>query len=305
MIPDYQTCMLPLLRFAADNKVHKLSEAVDYISKLYKLSDIENNQLLPSGTQTIIFNRVGWARTYLKKAGLLEDPKRGTFQITQRGLELLNDNIKELNTKYLEKYPEFIAFRTKKNNDDEDQNKKEEAQDFLITPEESIEFGNKKLKEALSDEIINKIKECSPSFFEKLVVDLLVKMGYGGTLKEAGQVKGKSGDEGIDGIIKEDKLGLDVIYIQAKRWENVVGRPEIQKFAGALLGQKAKKGIFITTSWYTKDAIDFVRNLDSKIVLIDGEMLTELMIEYNLGVSIYKTYEVKKIDSDYFNDEIF
>lgn len=305
MIPDYQACMLPLLKFASDEKIHTLPEAVTHIANLFHLTEEEKQQMLPSGLQAVIFNRVGWARTYLKKAGLLEDPKRATFKITNRGLDLLKENLPEISTKYLNRYEEFVAFRNKKTDKNHVENVLNEENDSNITPEESIEFGFQKLKESVSEDIITKIKECSPGFFERLVVELLVKMGYGGTLKEAGQVLGKSGDGGIDGIIKEDKLGLDVIYIQAKRWENVVGRPEIQKFAGALLGQKAKKGIFITTSWFTSDALDFVKNLDSKIVLIDGEMLTDLMIEFNLGVSTYKSYELKKIDSDYFVEEDF
>jgi restriction system protein len=295
--------MLPLLKFASDEKIHTLPEAVAYIASLFNLTEEEKKQMLPSGTQTIIFNRVGWAKTYLKKAGLLEDPKRATFRITKRGIDLLKENPPEINTKYLTRYEEFVAFQNNKS--EKNKNVISEETQSNITPEESIEFGFQKLKDSVSEDIINKIKECSSNFFEKLVVELLVKMGYGGTLKEAGQVLGKSGDGGIDGIIKEDKLGLDVIYIQAKRWENVVGRPEIQKFAGALLGQKAKKGIFITTSWFTNEALDFVKNLDSKIVLIDGEMLTDLMIEYNLGVSTYKIYELKRIDNDYFVEDDF
>ncbi len=305
MIPNYQSCMLPLLKFASDEKIHTLPEAVAYIASLFNLTEEEKKQMLPSGTQTIIFNRVGWAKTYLKKAGLLEDPKRATFRITKRGIDLLKENPPEINTKYLTRYEEFVVFQNNKSEKNKNKNVISEETQSNITPEESIEFGFQKLKDSVSEDIINKIKECSSNFFEKLVVELLVKMGYGGTLKEAGQVLGKSGDGGIDGIIKEDKLGLDVIYIQAKRWENVVGRPEIQKFAGALLGQKAKKGIFITTSWFTNDALDFVKNLDSKIVLIDGEMLTDLMIEYNLGVSTYKIYELKRIDNDYFVEDDF
>jgi len=297
--------MLPLLKFASDDKIHTLPEAVASIAKTFNLNEEEKQQMLPSGLQAVIFNRVGWARTYLKKAGLLEDPKRATFRITKRGLDLLSEHPSEINTKYLNRYEEFVAFRNKKNDKSNNNNVISEENESNVTPEESIEFGFQKLKDSVSEDLINKIKECSPGFFEKFVVELLVKMGYGGTLKEAGKVLGKSGDEGIDGIIKEDKLGLDVIYIQAKRWENVVGRPEIQKFAGALLGQKAKKGIFMTTSWFTNEALDFVRNLDSKIVLIDGEMLTDLMIEFNLGVSTYKSYELKKIDSDYFVEEDF
>jgi restriction system protein len=297
--------MLPLLQFCEDQKIHTLGEAVNYISGIFGLSDDEKNQVLPSGLQTIIVNRVGWAKTYLKKACLIEDPKRATIRITQRGIELLKEKPKEINTKYLERFDEFVIFRKKKGigESGKDAEASSMVDQIEKTPEESIEYGYSKLKESISEDIIGKIKECSATFFERLVIELLVKMGYGGTLKEAGKVIGKTGDGGIDGIIKEDKLGLDVIYVQAKRWENVVGRPEIQKFAGALLGQKAKKGIFITTSWYTNDALEFVRNLDSKIVLIDGEMLTELMIEYNLGVSPYKSFELKKLDSDYFTEE--
>ena len=301
MIPDYQACMLPLLKFVSDKNEHNMKEVIDHFNILFDLTDEEKTRMLPSGLQSVIMNRAGWARTYLKKAGLIEQPKRAFFQITQRGLDLLNEGIKEINIKVLDRYEEFKAFRAKKIDQIEDD--KNEIRSDIKTPEESIEIGFQRLNDSISEDIIIKVKECSPSFFEKLVVDLFIKMGYGGSLKDAGHVIGKSGDGGIDGIIKEDKLGLDVIYIQAKRWENVVGRPEIQKFAGALLGQKAKKGIFITTSWFTAEAKDFVKGLDNKIILIDGEMLAELMLEYNLGVSIYKSYNLKRVDSDYFIEE--
>jgi len=301
MIPDYQACMLPLLKFVSDKNEHNMKEVIDHFNNLFDLTDEEKTRMLPSGLQSVIMNRAGWARTYLKKAGLIEQPKRAFFQITQRGLDLLNEGIKEINIKVLDRYEEFKAFRAKKIDQIEDD--KNEIRSDIKTPEESIEIGFQRLNDSISEDIIIKVKECSPSFFEKLVVDLFIKMGYGGSLKDAGHVIGKSGDGGIDGIIKEDKLGLDVIYIQAKRWENVVGRPEIQKFAGALLGQKAKKGIFITTSWFTAEAKDFVKGLDNKIILIDGEMLAELMLEYNLGVSIYKSYNLKRVDSDYFIEE--
>lgn len=303
MIPDFQTCMLPLLNATSDGNTHTLKEAVEIIANKFNLSDDERNAKISSG-QSIIGNRVGWACTYLKKAGLLIAPKRGLFQITERGREELQSNPKLINIKYLEKYDEFRAFRIKKEENKIDAEEKESVVcQNNITPEEAIAFGYSTLNQVVSEEILKRIRECSSEFFEKLVVELLVKMGYGGTLKEAGKVVGKSGDGGIDGIINEDKLGLDVIYIQAKRWENVVGRPEIQQFAGALLKPKAKKGVFITTSRYTKEALAFVENLDLKIILIDGEMLAELMLEYNLGVSTYKNYELKKIDNDYFEDE--
>jgi len=300
-IPDYQSFMLPLLKYAADNQEHSFNDAIDFLSKELNITDEERNYLLPSGTQFIVDNRIGWAKTYLLKAGLLESTRRGFFKITQKGLDYLKNNPSDLNTKILMQFEEFKNFRnTRKSKEEkEDQYEKETT----YTPQEALEYGLSKINETLADDLINRIKQCSPSFFEKLVIDLLVKMGYGGSKQEAAQVIGKSGDEGIDGIIKEDKLGLDVIYVQAKRWENVVGRPEIQKFVGALAGQNANKGIFITTSYFTKDAEEYAKGLSTKLILIDGKKLTDLMIEYNVGVSIIDTIQIKKIDSDYFNIE--
>lgn len=297
MIPDYQTCMLPLLKYAEDKNEHKFSDAVEYLSDEFALTKEERQALLPSKTQDVITNRIGWARTYLKKAGLLEDTRRGYFKITERGLSVLSENLEKLSTKYLQKFDEFIAFHEKHTEKDISS---EIELTTEATPEEMLETGFAKLSENLIDDLLAKIGESSPSFFEHLVVDLLVHMGYGGSFSEAAQVVGKSGDEGIDGIIKEDKLGLDTIYIQAKRWKGVVGRPEIQKFAGALLGQKASKGVFITTSSFTKEAEEYVSNVDRKVVLIDGTKLATLMIEHNVGISTVRTFEIKRIDSDYF-----
>ena len=297
MIPDYQTCMLPLLKYAEDKNEHKFSDAVEYLSDEFALTKEERKELLPSKTQDVITNRIGWARTYLKKAGLLEDTRRGYFKITERGLSVLSENLEKLSTKYLQKFDEFIAFREKHTEKDISS---EIELTIEATPEEMLETGFAKLSENLIDDLLAKIGESSPSFFEHLVVDLLVHMGYGGSFSEAAQVVGKSGDEGIDGIIKEDKLGLDTIYIQAKRWKGVVGRPEIQKFAGALLGQKASKGVFITTSSFTKEAEEYVSSVDRKVVLIDGTKLATLMIEHNVGISTVRTFEIKRIDSDYF-----
>ena len=299
MIPDYQTCMLPLLKYAADNKEHKFSDAVDVLSNQFKLTKEEREELLPSKTQEVISNRIGWARTYMKKAGLLEDTRRGYFKITERGLGVINENLEKITTKYLGKFDEFKEFRQKHN---EKESISENITTNDATPEEMLETGYAKLSENLVDDILSKIAECSPSFFEHLVVDLLVHMGYGGSFSEAAQIVGKSGDEGIDGIIKEDKLGLDTIYIQAKRWKGVVGRPEIQKFAGALLGQKASKGVVITTSTFTKEADEYASSVDRKVVLIDGEKLASLMIEHNVGISTIRTFEIKRIDSDYFEN---
>ncbi|MBN1274238.1 MAG: restriction endonuclease [Candidatus Aminicenantes bacterium] len=294
-IPDYQSIMLPLLKFAGDQKEHSMREAVEALAAEFKLSDEERKELLPSGQQAVFDNRVGWARTYMKKAGLLESQRRGYFQIMERGLDVLKENPSEINVKYLEQFPEFIEFRNLRKEKEE-----EKIEDTKATPEETIESAYLQLRDELASELLEHVKNMSPSFFERLVVDLLVKMGYGGTRKDAGEAFQKSRDEGIDGIIREDRLGLDVIYVQAKRWENPVGRPEIQKFAGALQGQRAKKGIFITTSQFSKDAEEFVKKIDSKIVLIDGESLARFMIDHNIGVSPSSAYEIKRIDMDYF-----
>jgi len=300
-IPDYQTFMLPLLKLTQDEIEHKRKDVVDALADQFHLSEQEKVELLPSGNNRVIYSRVGWAATYLKKSKLLEAPKRGCLKITQRGIEVLKQNPKTINNDFLRQFPEFNEFVSVKKKKDDKDTKDVPVSIDSQTPEELLENSYEALNDDLSQELLQIIKDSSPNFFELLVIDLLVKMGYGGSRKDAGQAVGKSGDEGIDGIIKEDKLGLDAIYIQAKRWENVIGRPEVQKFAGALQGQRAKKGIFITTSRFTKEAIGYVSNIDNKIILIDGEKLTELMIEHNVGVSTVASYEIKKIDSDYFD----
>jgi restriction system protein len=304
MIPDYQTLMLPLLKLVSDGKEYKLNEAVERLGKQFNLSNEERSELLPSGQTFVFASRVGWAKTYLKKSGLLDTPKRGIITITKRGKDVLKENVSEINVKYLKRYPEFLEFHSPKR---ENANVNDaifiEEVKLQQTPEEQIEFGYQNIRKALAQEILTKLKNVHPSFFEKIVVELLVKMGYGGSIAEAGKATRYSNDEGIDGIIKEDKLGLDVIYVQAKRWEGVVGRPELHKFVGALAGQGAKKGIFITTSSFTKDAEQYTPKNETKIVLIDGEKLAQYMIDYNLGVSVQNSYEIKKIDSDYFEEE--
>lgn len=300
-IPDYQSIMLPLLQLCSDMKERQLRDAIEALAVPFKLTPEELNEMLPSGQQAVFTNRVAWARTYLKKAGLLENTRRSFFKITQRGLDVLKSNPTSINVKFLDKFPEFVEFRSaskksSKNSDDLDTT-------IDATPEETLETAYQNLRQNLATELLQTIKSCSPSFFEKLVIDLLVSMGYGGTRKDAGTAVGRSGDGGIDGIINEDRLGLDVIYIQAKRWENPVGRPEIQKFAGALQGQRAKKGIFITTSNFTNEAHDYVSRIDSKIILINGTLLTSLMFDHGVGVTKLTTYELKRIDSDYFIEE--
>lgn len=301
-VPDYQSIMLPLLTFACDKQEHSLRETIEALADTFGLTPQERTELLPSGRQATFDNRVGWARTYLKKAGLLKSTRRGHYLITDRGLAVLNENPTAISAKFLRRFPEFQEFQ----NDSQKVTANEtdlHKNGSLQTPEESIEETFQRLNDSLGDELLQTIKECSPAFFERLVVDLLVTMGYGGTRKDAGQTIGRSGDGGIDGIIKEDRLGLDIIYIQAKRWENPVGRPEIQKFAGALQGMRARKGVFITTSSFTNEAQDYVSRIDSKIILIDGRKLAVFMIEHDVGVSPAASYIVKRIDTDYFTDE--
>ena len=295
-IPDYQTVMLPLLRFLKDAKEHSIGEVVDALADEFNLSAEERQQLLGSGQQTVIRNRAGWARTYLKKAGLIASTRRGYFCITERGQSVLASKPERIDVKYLEQFPEFVAFR-------ELRHERPDEAPGDATPEEALDAAYSRLRLGLEAELLDQVKSASPSFFERLVVELLVRMGYGGTLRDAGQAIGKSGDGGIDGIIKEDRLGLDVIYIQAKRWDSTIGRPEIQKFAGALQGHRARKGVFITTSSFSPDALEFASRIDSKIVLIDGAVLAKHMIDHNVGVSLSRSYEVKKIDSDYFTEE--
>ncbi|EPF29500.1 restriction endonuclease [Treponema medium] len=302
-IPTYEECMLPLMKIAEDGKEHLFREATDVLINQFNLTEKEKQELLPSGSAFVINNRIGWARTYLTKAGLLLKTKRGYFRISEEGKKLLQKEPAFINTKMLKEYDAFNDFQSTKGSDNSENNKTEHNIEQSITPHELLESGYLSIKNELANELLSTIKNISPQKFEKLVIDLLVKMGYGGSIKEAATVVGKSGDEGIDGIIKEDKLGLDVIYIQAKKWDSVtIGRPEIQKFAGALLGKKAKKGIFITTSTFTNEAKKYVTDIDAKIILLDGKQLTELMIENNLGVSTQDVYTIKRIDSDYFEE---
>ena len=302
-IPDFQTLMLPLLKVVADGREYRLRDVVELLAKEFYLTDEERQQLLPSGRYPTFDNRIAWAKTYLKKSGLIDQPRRAYFQITERGREVLKSSPSLINMKFLEQFPEYIAFKESPEEVEEQQQMTPSISAQNGTPEELIENGARTIRKELAGEILQRVKGCPPAFFERLVVELLVKMGYGGTRQDAGRAIGRSGDEGIDGVIHEDRLGLDVIYLQAKRWESVVGRPEIQKFVGALQGQRAKKGVFITISDFTKEAVEYVRNIDNKVVLINGALLANLMIDHNVGVSLAATYEIKKIDSDYFLEE--
>ncbi len=302
-IPDYQTLMLPLLKIAGDRQEHAIRDCIDTLSSEYELTEEERGELLESGQQTIMANRVSWACTYLKKAGLLESTRRAFFRITPRGSEVLSHPPSNINNRFLEQFPEYLEFRSPRSNDEPASTTSDGGTDKEKTPQEEIEEAYLRIRRALATEILGTIVGCSAERFERLVVDLLLKMGYGGTRLDAGQAIGRSGDGGIDGIIKEDRLGLDAIYVQAKCWTgNGVGRPEVQKFAGALQGHRARKGVFITTSHFSREAIEYVGLIDSKIVLIDGKTLAELMIDYGLGVTTVASYEVKRLDSDYFQD---
>lgn len=302
MIPDYQSMMLPLLKKISDGKVYKFRNLVDALSEDFQLTEEEQKELLPSGQQPIFDNRVGWANTYMKKSGLIKSEKRGYLQISELGKKVLADNPDEINIKFLRQFDSFNEFTKVKKNGSVKSKEIEEITEEEQTPEEMLEYAHQKLTNDLSQELIETIKICSPRFFENLVIDLLLSMGYGGSRADAGKAIGKSNDGGIDGIIKEDKLGLDIIYIQAKRWENTVPTREVRDFAGSLLAKKAKKGIFITTSDFPKSAIEYVNQIEPKLVLIDGQRLGELMIEFDVGVSIQRSYKVKKIDSDYFEE---
>ena len=300
-IPDFQTCMLPLLKYHADGKEHTNRDSIDTLANEFGLTEEERRMMLPSGVQGLFDNRVNWARTYMKKATLLESPRRGVHKITNRGLDVLKKKPERIDIAYLGQFQEFKEFRAWRHTKPEDEEQELDLNNK--TPEEWLEGAYQKLRSDLAADLLQRLKACSPSFFERLVVEVIVKMGYGGTRIDAGKAIGRSGDGGIDGIIKEDKLGLDAIYIQAKRWESTVGRPEIQKFIGALAQQRARKGLFITTSVFSADAEDCVSRIDAKIVLINGETLAQMMIDHNVGVSTVGSYEVKKVDSDYFSEE--
>ena len=305
-IPDFQSIMLPLLKILADGKVYKYREIIEALVREFQVTEAERKEMLPSGQQEIFANRVGWAKTYLKKAGLIDSPQRATFVISEKGKEILSQNLDHIDTKFLRQFPEFQEFtRVNKQNETITLESNLSTSDQEQNPEELLENSYQEIRQALATDLLSILRKLSPDDFEKLVVELLVKMGYGGSIRDAGKAVGRSGDQGIDGIIKEDRLGLDIIYIQAKRWadNNAVGRPEIQKFVGALAGQGAKKGIFITTSYFTQEALEYAPRNEIKIVLIDGEELGQLMIDYNLGVSTRKIYEIKRIDHDYFGDE--
>jgi len=301
-IPDYQSLMLPLLKVLTDRKERPAAEIRKQIAVELNLSDEELAERLASDSQTVFANRVGWAVQYLKSAGAIQSVRRGVYEISDRGLSLLKAQPSGITVKTLRQFPEFIEFEGREADTKPPTTAITPQNETKATPEESLEHSFQMLRDALAHELLETIKNGSPAAFERIVVDLLVAMGYGGSVEDAGKVVGKSGDGGIDGIIKQDKLGLDAIYVQAKRWNNVVGSPEIMKFSGSLTKRHASRGVFITTSTFTKDALEFVEAMPQKIVLVDGKQLASLMIEHDVGVSPTKAYTLKRLDQDYFEN---
>lgn len=313
-VPDFQTLMLPVLKAFADGKERTPAEVRVPIAAEFQLSEVDLAALLPSGRQSTFNNRVAWALGYLKQAKLLESPRRSVYRITARGQEVLKAPPPRIDIAYLDRYSEFVAFRSAagpgklKSIDPALQKIMTEGipasvDGVALTPDEQVRVGAASLRESLAAQLLERVKQTQPAFFENLVVELLVAMGYGGSHEDAAKVVGRSGDGGIDGIIKEDRLGLDSIYVQAKRWEGVVGRPTVQQFAGALQGQRARKGVLITTSSFTREAVEYAAGLQSTIILVDGTQLTQLMIDYNIGVTDLETIKLKRVDEDYFADD--
>jgi len=310
-VPKFHIFMKPLLELLNDGKEHKIQTIYSDLADYFQLSDIDKSEMLPSGRQLLYRNRIGWAKTFLKKAGLIDSLSRATFSINDLGRSVIAENPTVIDPQYLMKFPSFREFMNSQAESSNAEDEKTQRQQIVIsdlkdnTPQDELDSAYKKIVKSLQDDLLLEIMQLNPDFFEKLVVDLVVAMGYGGTAEDAARVVGKSGDEGIDGVIKSDRLGFDRIYIQAKKWDpsRTVGRPEIQRFVGALVGQGASKGLFITTCSFTKEAIEFVeKTISQRIVLIDGKQLASLMIEHNIGVSTQFVLALKSIDRDYFEN---
>jgi restriction system protein len=306
-VPDYQSFMRPLLAFGADGSEKNINDAISTLADQFGLSDEDRQTLLPSG-QRVLVNRVHWARTYLDKAGALRRTRRSHFAVTDRGRALLDQYPERIDVRALRQFPEFVAFQTPKADQDkgiEISERPEAPQDLVsATPEEAIQAAEATIAANLRAQLLERIAELSPTFFERLVVDLIVAMGYGGDRQSVAQRLGRSGDQGIDGLVNEDPLGLDVVYIQAKRYaaDNTIGRELIQQFAGALVGQGASKGVFVTTSSFSRGAVDYAQRVPQRIILIDGAELTRLMAQYGVGVRTERTVDLKRLDLDYFEE---
>jgi restriction system protein len=306
-VPDFQTFMLPVLREFADVAEHIYKNVRDRVAAGLHLSPEDLADRIPSGKKTRVDDRASWAHVYLKQAGLLKSSRRGVYQITPRGQQVLASAPERINVEFLEQFPEYLEFKSRKRVDGETPpvaapTGARSAQTAL-TPDEQIRAGYELLRASLAAQLLDRVRQASPAFFEQLVVDVLVAMGYGGSQEDAARVVGQSGDGGIDGIIKEDRLGLESIYVQAKRWDATVGRPTVQQFAGALHGHRARKGVMITTSNFSREAIEYATASQITIVLIDGAQLADYMVEFGVGVSEVDTIKLKRLDEDYFGEE--
>jgi len=301
-LPTVPQIMLPLLQHVQDGEVYTVRGLKDVLADTMDLTDADRALMLESKPQSKFHNRIAWAKAHIERAGLLNMVRRGHFTISERGKQVLAEQPTEISESYLMRFDEYREFRagsqTKTSTNEAESIENDEGK----TPEEDFQNAYNQIRNDLAHEILSNVKNMSPAFFEKLVLDLMLAMGYGGTAN-SGHLTGASADEGIDGIINEDRLGLDIIYLQAKRWENPVGRPEIQKFVGALQGKRAKKGVFLTTSTFSREAIAYVETIDAKVVLIDGRRLSQLMVDFDVGVSTAQTFAIKKIDSDYFIED--
>jgi restriction system protein len=307
-VPDYQSLMLPVLEQSASGEV-RIGDVVDQLARDLNLSEDDLAELIPSGKQTTFSNRVHWAKSYLKQAGLVEATKRAHFRISERGKEVLKSGIDKIDINYLKKFPEFIAFQNRSSGDDVvdglSSSLKLEAVDLSQTPDDLMRTTNRAINISLGQDIVDRIIVGTPAFFERVVVSLLLSMGYGGTFAEAGRAIGKAGDDGVDGVIDQDTLGLDRVYIQAKRYQhdNSIGPGAIRDFFGSLDMHKATKGLFVTTSTFTKSAVETADKLGKRIVLIDGRTLAQLMVRFNVGCRVEEVFEFKKIDEEFFEQQ--
>jgi restriction system protein len=304
-IPDFQSIMRPLLRVLADGQEHPVRSLRDTLAQQFALSPQELEERLPSGRDLTYRNRVGWSLTHLKGAALIESPRRGVYRITDRGQTVLSETLSDerVDLRTLAAFDEYRRFRAHDDDAEPATTAKGPAEIDARTPTERIEAASRELRGALVADLLERIGEQPPDFFEQVVLDVLRAIGYGGTREDAAERLGRSGDGGVDGVIREDRLGLDLIYVQAKRWSNVVGRPAIQQFVGALNGQRATKGVFITTSSFSREAHDYAEAVNPRVILVDGQQLAELMIEHNVGVTVEATYRIRRVDLDYFDVE--
>lgn len=307
-VPDYQTFMRPVLALMEDGRDWTAKAIREAVAAEFALTPEQLEERVPSGRDTTFRNRVGWALTYLYRSGVCDRPRRSVYRINERGRQVLAANPERVDNAVLESFEEFREFRAK----DRPPTRPRAVEpvvpppgDDIATPEERAEAAYRELRAALASEVLDRVREQAPDFFEQVVLDVLQAMGYGGSREDAAERLGRSGDGGIDGVIREDKLGLDLIYVQAKRWAegNTVGRPDIQQFVGALNGQRANKGVFITTSAFSREAIEFADNVNPRVILVDGRELAQLMLDHDVGVSVATRYDIKRIDLDYFGVE--